>query len=337
MSEGIRDWGSDAMQNEKCKMKNAKWRMVRCAFSSKCAFCTLHFAFCTPANPQSLIPNPFFAALLLLSLALPGCQQKMADQPYYKDLQPNKFFADGRSERPAVPGTVARGHLQTDVALFTGRRSGKNGEPLGVAMPTTVQPPPDSRQAAAAEKAQYDCFVDEFPFPMTKEVLEHGRDRYAIYCAVCHDALGTGRGKIVERGYTQPPSYHIERLRDAPPGYLFAVMTEGYGSMPSYEAQVPVRDRWAIAGYLRALQLSQHVSKKDSPLPLGEGQGVRADRGQGPGIRDQGPDSPGHRGSLMPHPSSLISYPSSPSPHPNPLPKGEGTGQSTAAPEGKSP
>jgi mono/diheme cytochrome c family protein len=254
--------------------------------------------------------------LWIVALLASGCQQKMADQPYYKDLQPNKFFADGRSARPAVPGTVARGHLQTDVALFTGRRTGKNGEPLGAAMPTTVQPPAGSREAAAAEKAQYDFFVDEFPFPMTKEVLEHGRDRYTIYCVVCHDALGTGRGKIVERGYTQPPSYHIERLRNAPPGYLFAVMTEGYGSMPSYEAQVPVRDRWAIAGYLRALQASQHFPQ-NSPLPLGEGQGVRAAAG------------------AVSRRSSRESL--SPNPHPNPLPKGEGTDRSAAAPEGKSP
>ncbi len=93
---------------------------------------------------------------------------------------------------------------------------------------------------------------------MTADVLEHGYNRFMIYCVVCHDPLGTGKGKIVERGYTAPPSYHIERLRDVPAGYLFAVISEGYGSMPSYSNQIPVRDRWAIAGYLRALQLSQH-------------------------------------------------------------------------------
>ena len=191
-------------------------------------------------------------------LSAAGCQQEMADQPSYRPLQPCDFFADGRSERPAVPGTVARGHLHTDVALFTGRRVGKDGMPLGSATPTVIQPKPGTPEAAKLAKAQYDQFVDTFPFPMTEQVLEHGYQRFMIYCVVCHDPLGTGQGKIVQRGYTAPPSYHIERLRKAPVGYLFAVISEGYGSMPSYGAQIPVRDRWAIVGYLRALQASQH-------------------------------------------------------------------------------
>jgi hypothetical protein len=203
----------------------------------------------------------------------------MADQPSYKSLEPCEFFPDDRSERPAVPGTVARGQLETDVALCTGRRTGRNGEPLGATTPAVIQPPPGSPAAVKAEKARYDSFVDEFPFPMTKNVLEHGRDRYLIYCVVCHDPSGSGDGKIVERGYTKPPSFHIERLRNAPAGYLFAVIGDGYGSMPSYSAQIPVRDRWAIAGYVRALQASQHFPEKkvegknasDSPLPKGEG------------------------------------------------------------------
>jgi mono/diheme cytochrome c family protein len=98
---------------------------------------------------------------------------------------------------------------------------------------------------------------------MTETVLDRGYQRYMIYCIMCHDPLGTGHGKIVERGYTAPPSYHIQRLRDAPAGYLFAVISEGYGSMPSYAAQIPLRDRWAIAGYLRALQASQHFPAKE--------------------------------------------------------------------------
>ena len=106
-------------------------------------------------------------------------------------------------------------------------------------------------------------FVDAFPFSVTRDVLEQGRNRYMIYCVVCHDPLGTGHGKIVERGYTQPPSYHLPRLRQAPVGHLFDVMTNGYGSMPSYREQVPPRDRWAIAAYIRALQLSQHFPEKE--------------------------------------------------------------------------
>lgn len=185
------------------------------------------------------------ACILACGLAwLTGCQQKMADQPSYKPLEPAEFFADGRSERPWIPGTVARGHLQTDRALFTGRRE---SEPLAPVVNPGDKPDQENRQ-----------YVTEFPFPITEAVLEHGRNRYMIFCVVCHDPLGTGQGKIVERGYTAPPSYHIPRLRDAPPGRLFAVITEGYGSMPSYGAQIPPRDRWAIAAYIRALQLSQH-------------------------------------------------------------------------------
>jgi hypothetical protein len=202
--------------------------------------------------------------LLMVLLLMTGCQQQMADQPSYKQLQECDFFGDGRSARPAVPGTVARGHLQTDIALFTGRRTGKDGEPMGAASPAVVQPAPDSPEALKALKARYDDFVDTFPFPMTEEVLRHGYDRYTIYCVVCHDPLGTGRGKIVERGYTPPPSFHIPRLREAPVGHLFAVITDGYGSMPSYGEQIPVRDRWAIVGFLRALQASQHFPKAEA-------------------------------------------------------------------------
>jgi mono/diheme cytochrome c family protein len=204
------------------------------------------------------IDAAMLVALPIGAMLAAGCQQKMAGQPSYKGLQPCDFFADGRSERPAVPGTVARGHLRTDVALFTGRRVGKNGAPLGGVTPAVIQPQPDTPAAAKLKKAQYDRFADAFPFPMTEPVLENGYHRFMIYCVVCHDPLGTAQGRIVERGYTAPPSYHIERLRGVPAGYLFAVISEGYGSMPAYSAQIPVRDRWAIVGYLRALQASQH-------------------------------------------------------------------------------
>jgi mono/diheme cytochrome c family protein len=122
--------------------------------------------------------------------------------------------------------------------------------------------------SAAARESDY---VDTFPFPVTRAVLQHGQDRYLIYCVVCHDPLGHGRGKIVERGYTPPPSYHIDRLRRAPVGHFFDVMTNGYGSMPDYKQQIPPRDRWAIAAYVRALQLSQHFPERDlSPEMRGE-------------------------------------------------------------------
>jgi mono/diheme cytochrome c family protein len=204
-----------------------------------------------------------WAALLAALASAIGCQQKMADQPSYNRYASCAFFADGRSARPLPPGVVARGQLQTDVALFTGRRTGKDGEPRGAAMPAVVQPPTDSPAAAKAQAAQYDDFVDEFPVPISEAVLQHGYERFMIYCVLCHDPLGTGKGKIVQRGYTVAPSYHVERLRKVPAGYLFAVISEGYGSMPSYSAQIPVQDRWAIAAYVRALQASQRFPEAE--------------------------------------------------------------------------
>ena len=201
--------------------------------------------------------------LLLVPLGLlPGCQQKMAVQPSYKPLSVDSFFSNGQSARPLVKGTVARGHLRIDRALFEGRRTSDDTQDLveaatlaGLAneglLPTLI--------AVALAPTDY---VEEFPFPVTKAIMENGRHRYMIYCVVCHDPVGTGHGKIVERGYTPPPSYHIDRLRTAPVGYFFNVITNGYGSMPSYAAQVPVRDRWAIISYIRALQLSQHYPQK---------------------------------------------------------------------------
>lgn len=135
---------------------------------------------------------------------------------------------------------------------------------MGAAAAEPVEAAEPSAQATvSAEAAKNADVVSEFPLPVTREVIEHGRDRYMIYCVVCHDALGTGHGKIVERGYTRPPSYHIRRLRDAPIGHLFVVASEGYGSMPSYGAQISARDRWAIVAFVRALQLSQHFAEDD--------------------------------------------------------------------------
>ena len=157
----------------------------------------------------------------------------MHDQPKYKPLKASKFFADGRTSRPLVPGTVARGHLDDDPLLYTGK--------VGATFTTT------------------------FPAPVTQAVLQRGQERYNIYCTPCHDRVGTGNGMIVQRGYRRPPSFHIDRLRDAPVGYFFDVITNGFGVMPSYAAQVPVSDRWAIIAYLRALQLSQHATLADVP------------------------------------------------------------------------
>jgi hypothetical protein len=211
------------------------------------------------------------AIALLAALTFPfltGCQQDMADQPSYKPLDASNFFADGCSARPLVPGTVARGYLKSDTAFWTGRRPVASGdqdpdtgltpeEMKAASQPNTPKGPGD-KLSPVDEKKLYAQFVDEFPIPINEKVVEYGYQRFMIYCVVCHDPLGTGHGRIVERGYTQPPSYHIERLRRAPVGHFFAVISEGYGSMPSYAAQIPVRDRWAIVAYVKALQASQH-------------------------------------------------------------------------------
>jgi mono/diheme cytochrome c family protein len=259
-----------------------------------------------------------FASLAAMWIAalIAGCQQKMADQPSFKPLEPGVAGQSIGSAREPVAGTVARGHLRTDWALFTGRsvpsplasvmgapettsqspaavplgaRSSTPEAPLPGApastSPPAGTPPTAGSQAAgsqaaasqvaggaraviASELADYRDVVNEFPFKVTEQTVEHGRDRYMIYCVVCHDAAGTGQGKIVERGYTRPPSYHIDRLRNAPLGHFFRVITLGYGSMPSYASQIPPRDRWAIISYVRALQLSQHYPEDQvSQLP----------------------------------------------------------------------
>ena len=207
----------------------------------------------------------------------------MAEQPSYKPLDACDFFSDGRSVRPLVPGTVPRGYLRTDVELFTGRRTAKDGDQdLSTGLtPAELAPKvqPKEPQAAIDEKALYADFVDTFPFPITEQIVEHGYHRYMIYCVVCHDPLGTGHGMIVQRGYTQPPPYHIERLRKAPVGHFFAVISEGYGSMPSYAAQIPVRDRWAIVAYVRALQASQHFPAVGVPVSAGDRHKVAGGQG----------------------------------------------------------
>jgi mono/diheme cytochrome c family protein len=173
-------------------------------------------------------------AALALSLTLAGaCRQDMAEQPRYDPLEASRFFPDGQAARPRVAGTVARGELHEGTALFTGKLDGR--------------------------------LVDKVPVAVTPEVLARGRERFDNYCSPCHDRVGTGKGMIVRRGYRQPPSLHDERLRQAPAGHFFDVMTSGFGVMPAYAAQVAVQDRWAIVAYIHALQRSQHASLADVP------------------------------------------------------------------------
>ncbi|SRR5579872_239051 len=178
---------------------------------------------------------------LLATLALAGCRQDMHDQPRFKPLAKSDFYADLRSERPQVEGTVARGQYHEDSYFYTGKIGADPGEYL--------------------------------PFPATLDVLERGQQRFNIYCAPCHSRLGDGNGMVPQRGYKRPPSYHIDRLRKAPIGYFFDVMTNGFGAMPDYSAQIPPRDRWCIAAYIRALQLSQAATAVDVP----QGQRIPSD------------------------------------------------------------
>jgi hypothetical protein len=168
-----------------------------------------------------------------LALLFAGCRMDMHEQPKYLPYEPTTFFDDGRSERPVVPGTVARGHLHLDELLYTGKENG--------------------------------AFANRFPFPITRADLERGRQRYNIYCTPCHDYTGSGQGIVVQRGFPPPPSFHIDRLRQAPVGHFFDAMSNGYGSMYSYSSRVEPEDRWRIAAYIRVLQFSEHSTVQDVP------------------------------------------------------------------------
>jgi mono/diheme cytochrome c family protein len=174
--------------------------------------------------------------LLVLPLAVLGaaaCRQDMHDQPKYKPFRGSEMFADHRSARPLVPGTVARGSLREDAAFFTGK-SGND-------------------------------FIAEIPVKVTPELLARGRERFEIFCSPCHGRTGRGDGMIVQRGFKAPSSYHVDRLRAMPVGYFYDVMTNGFGAMADYAAQVPPADRWAIAAYIRTLQYSQYAPAGDVP------------------------------------------------------------------------
>jgi mono/diheme cytochrome c family protein len=177
-----------------------------------------------------------FALGLLASVSGVACRQDMHDQPKVKAYREAEFFADRRGNRPLPEGTVPRGFLQDDDLMFTGKVNGQ--------------------------------FANEFPFPVTKAVLDRGQQRFNIYCSPCHGRLGLGNGMVVQRGYRSPPSFHDEKIRNQAVGYWYDVMTNGFGAMPDYKAQVPPEDRWAIAAYIRALQYSQRAPLADVPEAL---------------------------------------------------------------------
>lgn len=215
--------------------------------------------------------------IVALCLVVPiACQQKMAKQPSYRPLGSSVFFPNGRSSRPLVPHTVPRGPDLRESRLLSGKVQSQDEAtrliPLvgwGAAGALGVL---GAYMAVSQPDAEY---VTLFPFPITHQVLERGRERFLIYCSVCHGPQGEANGKIVERGYLRPPNYFtdysrgLERrgfkvpLPKAPAGYYFEVITHGYGGMPDYAAQVAPRDRWNIIAYIRALQLSRHAALAD--------------------------------------------------------------------------
>lgn len=176
-----------------------------------------------------------WACAIAATCILPaGCERDMANQPKYEPYEASKFFDNGEASREPVPGTVARGHLQTDEHFFTGKTNGE--------------------------------FVESFPNPIDKQMLLRGQQRFNIFCSQCHGLAGYGDGMVVRRGFPQPPSYHEDRLREAPVGHLFDVITNGFGRMKPHGYMIAPSDRWAIVAYVRALQQSQHVTVESGIL-----------------------------------------------------------------------
>ena len=180
--------------------------------------------------------RPFKTLMVLMTVAgfaIAGCRQQMADQPHQRPLEPSNFFDDGMASRPVEPGTVARTGRKQNDQRFNSKVDGK--------------------------------LVDTFPFKLTMEVLARGQERYEIFCSPCHDRLGNGQGMIVRRGFTPARSFHDPRLRDAPAGHFFEIITQGFGPMPSYANQLSEHDRWAVIAYIRALQFSRNARLDELP------------------------------------------------------------------------
>lgn len=199
---------------------------------------------------------PVGCLFILAALAAAGCRQEMAEQPYYRPLEPSLLFDDGKSARHPPEGTVAQGALHLDPQFYEGT---SRPVPDGLFMAALVEPGGEAPVTPSLAQIRRIPYVDDIPLELDESLLVQGMTRYTVFCAVCHGGSGTGQGPVVERGFTAPPTLHSGRLRQAPPGYFFDVITHGLGSMPDYREQVPPRDRWAIIAYIRALQLSRHV------------------------------------------------------------------------------
>ncbi len=267
------------------------------------------------AHNQTCNMKHWFPALCFVSLSLftnSGCRQKMAAQPSYRPYQESAFFEDKRSSRPLERGVIHRGQYIDSDPFVTGLTreewgriyAREAGVKIDLATPTPIEnraialglPRYDQRLNIADEKV----YVEEFPFPITADDLSRGQERFTIFCAVCHGSLGNGQGKIWERGYLIPTSFHTEMvgtkevavnnapasplgysrgyalwdikipMREVPVGYIFEVITKGYGGMPNYAAQIAPDDRWRIVAYVRALQYSQRAPANTLPPDVAE-------------------------------------------------------------------
>ena len=222
---------------------------------------------CVFLGPFAPLREKVFLTLLLLPIFVlsTGCRRDMQDQPKIKPLRGTTFFRDGLGSRQPIQGTVPRGYLRSDTEFFTGKKAGTQG----------AASTPAQQQTAGATGAQTNTYpddIDTFPLPITQEVVQRGRERYDIFCSACHGMTGNGDGMIVRRGFRRAASFNDDRLRQAPVGHFFDAITNGWGAMPSYAAQIPVQDRWAIVAYIRALQVSQQnpataASASPSPSP----------------------------------------------------------------------
>ena len=191
---------------------------------------------------------PFAFCLLFFAFFASACRQDMHDQPKYEIYEKSNFDSfkkDESASRPIPSNTVARGHLNDDTLLYTGKldQTGNQSQSQGT--------------------GEFSSFANTFPFEVKTEDIRRGGERFNIYCSVCHDRTGSGQGMVVKRGYKQPPTFHSDRLRNAPAGYIFDVITRGFGAMPDYSAQIGARDRWLIVAYIRALQLSQNTNQNE--------------------------------------------------------------------------
>jgi mono/diheme cytochrome c family protein len=186
----------------------------------------------------------------------------MQDQPKMKPYRGTSFFNDGLSGRQPIPGTIARGFLRDDTEYYTGKKAG--------ATPSASPSVSPGAQAVAGQVNAFPDDVEVFPFPVTEKTVARGRERYDIFCSVCHGMTGNGDGMVVRRGFRRAASFNDDRLRQAPVGHFFDAITNGWGAMPSYAPQIPVQDRWAIVAYIRALQISQqnpNAQPGASPVP----------------------------------------------------------------------